>query len=107
MEAVREARLDGRMGAESAAAEEKRLLNHMYVASGKAKAPAIQEYLETLLDSFEGKFIFFAHHACVLDAAEATMKKTKTKHIRIDGGTPVRTRLDVCDPSSTILIGLF
>jgi len=29
--------------------EEKRLMNVLYVASAKAKAPAVQEYLETLL----------------------------------------------------------
>ena len=53
--------------------EEKRLMNAYYVASARAKVSSVQDYLETLLDgSGSGdKFLFFAHHKELLDAASA------------------------------------
>ena len=38
------------------------------------------------------KFLFFAHHRCLLDAAEATMRGAKADFIRIDGETAVSKR---------------
>lgn len=72
--------------------EEKRLMNMLYVASARAKAQPVQEYLETLLDGGSEKLLFFAHHAELLDAATAVLKKRKVQFIRIDGATPTSAR---------------
>jgi len=51
--------------------QSKQLVNELYTESAKAKQPAVQEYMLTLLDSdAEAKFLFFAHHKCLLDAVE-------------------------------------
>ena len=80
---------DGKMNV-----EEKRLMNAYYVASAKAKATSVQDYLETLLDGSGAgdKFLFFAHHKELLDAASAILRKRKTQFIRIDGATPTSER---------------
>lgn len=80
---------DGKMNV-----EEKRLMNAYYVASAKAKATSVQDYLETLLDGSGAgdKFLFFAHHKELLDAASAILRKRKTQFIRIDGTTPTTER---------------
>ena len=75
---------DGKMNV-----EEKRLMNAYYVASAKAKTTSVQDYLETLLDGSGAgdKFLFFAHHKELLDAASTVLRKRKTQFIRIDGAT--------------------
>ena len=80
---------DGKMNV-----EEKRLMNAYYIASAKAKATSVQDYLETLLDGSGAgdKFLFFAHHKELLDAASAILRKRKTQFIRIDGATPTSER---------------
>lgn len=80
---------DGKMNV-----EEKRLMNAYYVASAKAKATSVQDYLETLLDGSGAgdKFLFFAHHKELLDAASTVLRKRKTQFIRIDGTTPTTER---------------
>lgn len=80
---------DGKMNV-----EEKRLMNAYYVASAKAKATSVQDYLETLLDGSGAgdKFLFFAHHKELLDAASTVLRKRKTQFIRIDGATPTSER---------------
>lgn len=51
--------------------QSKQLMNELYTESAKAKQPVVQEYMLTLLDSdAEAKFLFFAHHKCLLDAVE-------------------------------------
>ena len=75
--------------------EEKRLLNELFLASAKAKKKAVCEYLETLLDGSDSKFIFFAHHGVLLDAVSEFMRKKKVKCIRIDGSTPASARGDL------------
>ena len=82
---------NGGMGT-AMSAEEKRLMNLLYVASAKAKVAPVQEYLETLLDGSAEKFLFFAHHAELLDAASAVLRKRKVQFIRIDGSTPTSAR---------------
>ncbi len=44
---------------------------------------AVQSYMEDLIEA-EEKFLLFAHHTCLLDAAEATCRKKKV-------GSPGRT----------------
>ena len=80
---------DGKMNV-----EEKRLMNAYYVASAKAKATSVQDYLETLLDGSGAgdKFLFFAYHKELLDAASTVLRKRKTQFIRIDGTTPTTER---------------
>ena len=54
----------------------------------------MQDYLGTLLDSAdsEAKFLFFAHHKSLLDAASDRLRKAKCGFVRIDGSTPSITR---------------
>lgn len=89
-------------GAPGRTLEEKRLMNQLYVASAKAKIGPVQEYLETLIDGGADKFLFFAHHAELLDAAAATLKKRKIQHIRIDGSTPSTARGKLVETFQTV-----
>ena len=75
--------------------EEKRLLNELFLASAKAKAKSVCEYLETLIDGSTSKFLFFAHHGVLLDAVAQCMDAKKVKTIRIDGSTPAAVRGDL------------
>jgi len=44
------------------------------------------------LDGSTEKFLFFAHHKELLDAAQAVMVKRKVEFIRIDGSTATSAR---------------
>ena len=90
---------DGKMNV-----EEKRLMNAYYVASARAKVPSVQDYLETLLDGSGAgyKFLFFAHHKELLDAASAVLRKRKTQFIRIDGATPTTVRGGLVNQFQTV-----
>ena len=88
--------------------EEKRLMNELYQATAEAKTKAVAEYLETLLDSSETtcestdsdsceKFLFFGHHASMLDAATEMLRRKKVPHIRIDGSTDTNARQSLVD----------
>mmetsp|Transcript_11209 Transcript_11209/g.16558 ORF Transcript_11209/g.16558 Transcript_11209/m.16558 type:complete len:938 (-) Transcript_11209:1619-4432(-) len=76
----------------------------LFKLSGMAKLPAIKHYLLNELQSHQDKFIFFAHHQAVLDAAEKVIKDYFHRHqqhtgtrgyVRIDGKTPKTKRLDM------------
>jgi SWI/SNF-related matrix-associated actin-dependent regulator 1 of chromatin subfamily A len=75
--------------------EEKRLLNELYGASARAKTKVVCEYLDTLIDGSDGKFLFFAHHGVMLDTTKEFLDKKKIKSIRIDGSTPAVLRGDL------------
>lgn len=77
--------------------EEKRLMTELYGASARAKTRPVQEYLETLLDGGSEKFLFFAHHKVMLDAATELLLRRKTRHVRIDGATPTGIRQKLVD----------
>ncbi|KAK2076871.1 hypothetical protein QBZ16_005099 [Prototheca wickerhamii] len=58
----------------------------------EVKAPAVQDYVATLLEAGV-KFLAFAHHACMMDAIEHECNRRKgLKFIRIDGSTPPAER---------------
>lgn len=75
--------------------EEKRLLNELFLESAKAKVASVCDYLETLIEGSTSKFLFFAHHAVLLDGVSDFLKKKKCKSIRIDGSTPATARGDL------------
>jgi SWI/SNF-related matrix-associated actin-dependent regulator 1 of chromatin subfamily A len=73
--------------------EEKRLMNSLYLFSARAKLVPVAHYLGELLDAGGSeKFLFFAHHTELLDAAEAAVKQRGVPSIRIDGSTPTSVR---------------
>jgi superfamily II DNA or RNA helicase len=51
----------------------------------QAKQKAVQAYVEYLVEA-GCRFLLFAHHICVLDYLEDTLKKSQVQYIRIDGG---------------------
>lgn len=60
----------------------------MYQATGKAKIPAVKEYVTDLIEaSNTTKFLVFAHHLEMLDALEQLCVSKKVKYIRICGKT--------------------
>jgi len=72
--------------------EEKRLVNALYAASANAKQEVVNEYLETVIEGSEAKFLFFAHHTAMLDGVSQFLAKKKIKFIRIDGSTASTAR---------------
>ncbi|XP_070546438.1 DNA annealing helicase and endonuclease ZRANB3-like [Ptychodera flava] len=70
------------------------LISSLYIKTAEAKAGAVREYIKTLLDNDDQKFLVFAHHHFMLDAVTQTLldynkeHHTKIKHIRIDGTVP-------------------
>eukprot|EP01133_Synstelium_polycarpum_P015748 gene15748-18711_t len=70
----------------------KSLLLKLFRDTGLGKLPAIDTFLKEKLESFDGKFLIFAHHTAVLDGIEAVLVKQKVGYIRIDGSTPVHSR---------------
>nr|CAD7398451.1 unnamed protein product [Timema cristinae] len=67
-----------------------------YCATGKAKLPAIVDYICDLLDTGR-KFICFAHHQIVLDGICEAIEERNLSYIRIDGSTPSEVRKQHCD----------
>nr|CAD7262550.1 unnamed protein product [Timema shepardi] len=67
-----------------------------YCATGKAKLPAIVDYIRDLLDTGR-KFICFAHHQIVLDGICEAIEERNLSYIRIDGSTPSEVRKQHCD----------
>ncbi|CAI2165472.1 9268_t:CDS:1 [Funneliformis geosporum] len=65
----------------------------LYEESGRAKVPAIQDYLLSLKDDYK-KYIVFGHHKDVLDQICYVLRKDQIRFIRIDGQTDVRLRQD-------------
>ncbi|GES96562.1 SWI/SNF-related matrix-associated actin-dependent regulator of chromatin subfamily A-like protein 1 isoform X1 [Rhizophagus clarus] len=68
----------------------------MYEESGRAKVPAIQDYLLSLKDDNK-KYIVFAHHKDVMDQICYVLRREQIRFIRIDGQTDVRIRQDFVD----------
>ena len=81
--------------------DERRLMNDLYRASAAAKARPVREYLETLADGGCDKFLFFAHHKVMLDAASELFEQKRVRHIRIDGSTPAKDRQKLVDTFQT------
>lgn len=70
---------------------EKNLINKIYNVSAEAKIPAVQEYLETVIEA-DCKFLIFAHHIPMIDSIHKFLLKKKVGCIRIDGSTPTSSR---------------
>ncbi|CAG8436682.1 10735_t:CDS:1 [Funneliformis mosseae] len=68
----------------------------LYEESGRAKVPAIQDYLLSLKDDNK-KYIVFGHHKDVLDQICYVLRKDEIRFIRIDGQTDVKLRQDFVD----------
>jgi SWI/SNF-related matrix-associated actin-dependent regulator 1 of chromatin subfamily A len=92
--ALAEAQKEVKNGNEAARADERRLMTQLYTDSAAYKAPAAADYLSTLVDgaASDAKFLFFAHHTCMLDTVAARMVADKVPFMRIDGATPVGER---------------
>jgi SWI/SNF-related matrix-associated actin-dependent regulator 1 of chromatin subfamily A len=92
------ARLDALRAAGNASElEEKRLVNALYAASASAKQNVVNEYLETVIEGSDAKFLFFAHHTSMLDGVSQFLAKKKIKFIRIDGSTASTARGSLVD----------
>ena len=57
--------------------EQRRLLNELYMESSRVKAPVVKEHITMLLEA-NVKFLFFAHHREMLDAAEVRRPQQPT-----------------------------
>ena len=73
---------------------QKALMLRLYAETGAAKADACADYMLSVLESSASpvKFLFFAHHTCVLDAVSARLAAARVGCMRIDGRTPVGER---------------
>ncbi|KAL2653918.1 hypothetical protein R1flu_022046 [Riccia fluitans] len=74
--------------------EERTLISKIYSETAEVKIPAVQEFLETMLEG-GCKFLVFAHHQVMLDGIQELLQKKKVKFIRIDGKTPAASRQDL------------
>ncbi|CAE8633637.1 unnamed protein product, partial [Polarella glacialis] len=88
--------------------ESRRLLMQFYKESSEAKAPAVCEYVEDLLNG-GCKFLVFAHHLAMLDALEAAAVRCNVGYMRIDGSVNSAERLQrvasfQADPSIRIAV---
>lgn len=70
-------------------------LMDLWRKTGEAKAPAMLEYIEDLLEA-DHKVLVFAHHKSILDHFEDAFLRARRKHIRIDGTTAPALRQDIC-----------
>ncbi|XP_077996801.1 DNA annealing helicase and endonuclease ZRANB3-like [Glandiceps talaboti] len=74
------------------------LISTLYIKTAEAKAGAVREYIKTLMDNRDQKFLVFAHHHFMMQAlTEAILEynkehRTNIKHVRIDGKVPVAER---------------
>ncbi|KAL3685839.1 hypothetical protein R1sor_003861 [Riccia sorocarpa] len=75
-------------------AEERTLISKIYSETAEVKIPAVQEFLETMLEG-GCKFLVFAHHQVMLDGIQEFLQKKKVKFIRIDGKTPAASRQEL------------
>jgi SWI/SNF-related matrix-associated actin-dependent regulator 1 of chromatin subfamily A len=66
--------------------EHDQLLTKLYVETAEVKREPVKNHLKMLIESGT-HFIFFAHHRCLLDAAQQAVKEVKSSCIRIDGST--------------------
>jgi SWI/SNF-related matrix-associated actin-dependent regulator 1 of chromatin subfamily A len=69
------------------------MLNELYMESGAAKIPHVNEYIKMLVEG-GCKFLVFAHHKQVMDGIckELGEQKPPVHYIRIDGDTPMSER---------------
>jgi len=65
--------------------------SHMFKLTSEAKAGAVLEHVEMLLDG-DVKFLCFAHHSFMLDKIEQQLQRKRVDYIRIDGGTKQEAR---------------
>jgi len=63
----------------------------LFALTGRAKIPAVQEYVEYLVQA-DCRFLLFAHHMPVMDALQQTLDVQRIRYIRIDGATAPRRR---------------
>ncbi|OAE20045.1 hypothetical protein AXG93_2584s1290 [Marchantia polymorpha subsp. ruderalis] len=73
---------------------ERSLISKIYTETAEVKIPAVQEFLETMLEG-GCKFLVFAHHQVMMDAIQEFLQKKKVKFIRIDGKTHPASRQDL------------
>lgn len=80
--------------AESLKFAQKNLINKIYTDSAEAKIPSVLDYLGTVIEA-DCKFLIFAHHQPMIDSIHEFLLKKKVGCIRIDGGTPATSRLQL------------
>lgn len=83
-------------------------LMDLWRKTGEAKAAAMLEYIEDLLEAGH-KCLVFAHHKHVLDRFEDALMRAKRRYIRIDGTTNSSQRQEICtkfqsDPQTRIAL---
>ncbi|CAJ1391972.1 unnamed protein product [Effrenium voratum] len=66
-------------------------ITEIFKKTAEAKAEAVGEYVEYLLNN-EVKFLLFGHHHVLLDSLEEKLKSLASRYIRIDGHTPQHNR---------------
>lgn len=71
--------------------EHDQLLTKLYRETAEVKKEPVKNHIKLLLEN-DTRFLFFAHHRCVLDAAQEALVDAKCKYIRIDGATPSHER---------------
>lgn len=69
------------------------LLTKLYVETADVKREPVQNHIKLLLES-GCRFLFFAHHRQMLDAAEEAMRSSNCSYIRIDGSTTPSSRTE-------------
>lgn len=88
--------------------ERRMLVKSLYTESAVAKADAVGEYVEDLING-GCKFLVFAHHRTMMDALEQVAVRCKVGYIRIDGSVPSterqrQTALFQSDPTVRVAI---
>jgi len=73
----------------------------MFRDTGISKVPAVNDYINDLLEAGVSKFLVFAHHQAVMEAIERNLINHKVDHIRIDGKTPPHLRHEMVNTFQT------
>ncbi|XP_030065313.1 DNA annealing helicase and endonuclease ZRANB3 [Microcaecilia unicolor] len=85
------------------------LITRMYKQTAIAKAGAVKEYIKMMLENDKLKFLVFAHHLTMLQAATEAVIESKARYIRIDGSVPSSERIHLVhqfqnDPDTRVAI---
>lgn len=71
-------------------------ISHIRRETATAKAPIVADYLQEAVES-QGKVVFFAHHADVLDIVQDKLKAAGIKAVRVDGTMSQNARQESID----------
>ncbi|XP_029461238.1 DNA annealing helicase and endonuclease ZRANB3 isoform X2 [Rhinatrema bivittatum] len=85
------------------------LITRMYKQTAIAKAGAVKDYIKMMLENDKLKFLVFAHHLTMLQAATEAVIESKARYIRIDGSVPSSERVHLVhqfqnDPDTRVAI---